>query len=237
MRPESYSSIKTFRDCPRQYRAKYVDRDLPYEQSPAAERGDRIHAGMEAMVCGAQDHIPDEPVVTANAKRFLDVLRIDRLVDRGWRIFTEDQVAITENFEKLDYHDKRAWLRGRLDLVLIPPDPERMSTVVVDWKTGKTPGDRLQLEVATALLLPYCGKGRYLGVFAYLDQGRMERFEFDGGGDFIAPIGLAMHLLKYSWANNHWPAEPGGPGCRWCRMTERCLEERNPHMEPPVVGD
>ena len=242
MRPESYSSIKTFRDCPRQYRANYVDKDLPYERSPAAERGERIHAGMERMIWDPDYAIPDEPAVTANAKRLLKALhldrfeRLERFLERGWQISVENELAITREFEAVDYHDKRAWLRGRLDLVMAPPQDGVKPVLMIDWKTGKTPGDILQLCVAAALLIPRYGTGKYTGIFAYLDQDRFDRHDLEGSGDHIAYVTEAMNMVEYCWTNDFWPAKVGGSGCRWCRMTERCSGELYPYMKPPAMG-
>ena len=243
MRPESYSSLKTFLECPRQYRAKYVDHDLPYEQSPAAARGEAIHAAMEKMLKDWPERtpVPDEPAITANAERFLDILRFNHLWQRGWSALTEFQMAITDRFEQVLYNERRAWLRGRLDLVMAPPLADRDAkspVVLVDWKTGKTPGDELQLAVGAALLFPVYGIGRVMGVFAYLDQGIMTSKIFEDPTDVIGVVRGRMEQVEEAWTRNSWPANPGGPGCRWCRMKERCADERGETTiyAPPVVA-
>jgi RecB family exonuclease len=215
MFPQSFSSLKTFLDCPRLYRAKYIDRSIPYEQSPAAKRGEEIHEAMRRLVEGSPTGTPP-----ANAGKFLAMLRLGELRDRGWTVGAETELAVDRGLARAPYRDREAWLRGRLDLVLTPPGPGPV--VVVDWKTGRTPGHPLQMLVASVLAAPAGAERDRVCLFAYLDLGTLDRIDVPASGGPEETVRRRMAELEDAWNAGRWPANPGGPGCRWCPEAGRC---------------
>jgi RecB family exonuclease len=226
VRAQSFSSLKTFIDCPRLYKAKYLDDQIPYEQSPAARRGDELHRRMEAAVLALPElpDWPDEPTAAANAAKFIDALDMANLKAKNWRMMTELELAVDKSGAKADYRSPDAWLRGRVDLVLAAPDKSKV--LVMDWKSGRTPGDPLQLIVSSALLVPYFGVRDYLGLFGYLDGGTMDMYTINLKSEAtrLQAFGPAAELEK-AWESGPWPTRRGGPGCRWCAVKALCQSE------------
>ena len=46
---QSHTSMSCFATCPRQYEAKYVTKEVKFEQGEAAAWGDEVHKALEAL--------------------------------------------------------------------------------------------------------------------------------------------------------------------------------------------
>ena len=59
--PYSYSRLATFKKCPAKFKYSYIDKvDMPFEVSPAMERGTEIHNSLEAFMNGHTEQLhPD----------------------------------------------------------------------------------------------------------------------------------------------------------------------------------
>jgi CRISPR/Cas system-associated exonuclease Cas4 (RecB family) len=221
-RPESYSSLKTYLDCPRQYQARYITREIGWESSPAALRGEDLHERMRSLIEGGEFSVQGgETAAKEVGERFARVLMVEDLKARGWKVLVEVELGLTADLKSVGYHDG-AWLRGRLDLVLVPPrNKPTEPLVVVDWKTGRTPGSVLQLQVAAALHYPAHRKRKMMGLFAYLDQGLMERHDMSVVAG-VEAVREAMGRVEAAWEADAWPMNRGGPSCRWCQLKGVC---------------
>ena len=131
----SATSLKTWDNCPRLYKAKYIDKVLPFVTHPAAQRGVEIHAKLE------------EAVATGTAP---DVWTPEGLVPALHAAGAEVEVSlgITREGTPCGYADDAVWLRGKIDVLVRKPD----KALVCDWKTGKVRPDKIQADMYTALV-------------------------------------------------------------------------------------
>jgi CRISPR/Cas system-associated exonuclease Cas4 (RecB family) len=139
MGPWSFSSIKTFEQCPKKFYHLRVAKD--YKEDQNAEHllyGTRFHEAAEFYI---RDGTP-LPECFSFAKGALDSLNNfpgDKLC--------EYEMGLTENLEPCGFKDPNVWWRGIADLIIL--DKAKGEARVVDYKTGKSAkyADTGQLEL------------------------------------------------------------------------------------------
>lgn len=136
----SFSSIKTFDQCPKKYYHLKVAKD--YEENFNTEAilyGNQFHAAAEAYVRG------DVAELDPRFSYALDVL--DRLKNMPGKKFCEYKMGLTEKLEPCGFFDDSVWFRGVSDLTIV--NEETGVAKVIDYKTGKSAkyADKGQLEL------------------------------------------------------------------------------------------
>lgn len=134
----SFSSIKTFEQCPKKFYHLKVAKDFQEDQN--AEHliyGTRFHEAAEKYV---RDDAPLPPEFKF-AKPSLDNLKM-----RPGQKLCEYEMGLTENLEPCGFKDPNVWWRGIADLIIIEDDG---TARVLDYKTGKSAkyADKGQLEL------------------------------------------------------------------------------------------
>jgi hypothetical protein len=228
-----------FLECPRKYHAKYIGRALPFEESPALVRGGKIHGLMEEEVRGNAPGWPESELpVREWACGVLRALRLKELKGRGWEVTPELECAASRTGGPSDWNGKDAFVRSRIDLCMASPDRGRVT--VIDWKTGKTDGDALQLQMNVLSLARLRRPGQiYTLMFINLDKRRIETAEY-GPPDVAFPVEptpeakamAARSPFRKAWEgliacieahrSGEFPRNEG-PGCRWCGIAGSCV--------------
>jgi hypothetical protein len=140
MKSWSYSAIKAFETCPRQYHAVRVEKLYPYVESSEASAGVYVHKLAEDYVRDGTP-LPDGFQKLANV---LDVFRRKEAVK-----LCEQKIALREDKTPCSFFDKKAWVRGIVDLLMLKPPV----AWVVDYKTGKSKyADTDQLQLMALLV-------------------------------------------------------------------------------------
>jgi hypothetical protein len=134
----SFSSIKTFDQCPKKYYHLKVVKD--FQENQNAEHltyGTKFHEAAEFYV---RDGTPIPPEFMF-AKDTLDNLK-----NRAGRKLCEYEMGLTANLEACGFKDKDVWWRGIADLIILE---DNGTARVVDYKTGKSAkyADKGQLEL------------------------------------------------------------------------------------------
>jgi putative RecB family exonuclease len=144
----SPSKLSTFLSCGQLYHYKYVEM-LPDPSGQAAVNGTAVHAALEALyqmepaqrtLAAALAHLT-HVVETWNDPRSECTPELETCQERVWALFDlEDPTQIncrrTEMDLLVDWYDDHQ-LRGIIDRV----DVEDDGYVIVDYKSGKAPGD------------------------------------------------------------------------------------------------
>lgn len=148
----SYSSIKAFKTCAKQYYEIKVAKNfvLP-ENTEATLYGKEFHTAAELYV---KDGTP-LPGRFDYVKHQLDILRTipgDKLC--------EHKMALTEKLEPCDFFSDMAWCRGVADLLII--NEEKGVARCIDYKTGKSAkyADPAQLELMALMVFKHFPKIR-----------------------------------------------------------------------------
>ena len=199
----SATSLKTWVNCPRLFKAKYVDRIIAYQQSPAAERGEKIHAELEdAVRNGTKPSVWTPPGL-------MDLLHKAKALVEG-------EVAVNYNFDPVDYKSKDAWLRGKIDARVV----RGHKALVVDWKTGKVRPDKIQADMYTALVSSIDHATEVEFRLVYVDQKQVVNLSRDSQAwDRIRKLAYKVEQDKDFLPNPSWL-------CKWCDFTACRYNER-----------
>ncbi len=136
----SFSSIKTFDQCPKKYYHTKVIKD--YEENFNTEAilyGNEFHQAAEDYVSGETNKLDPRFEYAKTA--------LDKLKNMQGEKLCEYKMGLTENLEACEFFSHNVWYRGVADLIIINKDTGVAK--VIDYKTGKSAkyADKGQLEL------------------------------------------------------------------------------------------
>jgi RecB family exonuclease len=139
----SYSSIKQFENCPRQYHEIRILKRYKSHPTEATTYGEQVHKAFEEFV---RDGKP-LPAAFENYRKF-----VEPLAELDAEIYCERKMGIRADFTPCEFFDQDVWYRGLPDYLAI----SRSGKVarVADYKTGKSSryADTAQLELMAAMV-------------------------------------------------------------------------------------
>jgi CRISPR/Cas system-associated exonuclease Cas4 (RecB family) len=202
--PWSFSSIKTFEQCPKKYYHLKVVKDFAEDQG--AEHllyGTAFHEAAEFYI---RDGAPLPPQFSY-AKSSLDNLK-----NRDGRHLCEYEMGLTENLEPCGFKDPDVWWRGIADLIILEDDG---TARVVDYKTGKSAkyADTGQLELmALAIFKHFPEVKRVKAGLLFVIARTFPKTSYDKTAE---PILWQKWLkdydrMKFAYVNNVWNPRPSG---------------------------
>lgn len=202
----SATSLKTWDNCPRLYKAKYIDKIVPWVSNPAAERGVAIHEKLEKAV--------------GTGKAPADVWTPTGLIANlhKAKAVVETGVALTESLTPTTFDSSDAWLRGYIDVLILG----RHKAVIIDWKTGKVRPDKIQADIYTGMVHAIQDDYDMQVDFrlVYVDQKRVVNLNRDNGAlDRTVKLALTVENDKEYLPNPGWL-------CRYCDFTACRYNER-----------
>jgi hypothetical protein len=222
----SPTSLKCFQDCPEKYRAQYVARLFKPKEGPAMARGSAIHKAMEYELKGLANCWPKGEATAYENTRAI-VQDIADLKAEGWTVETELSLATDGRGQSVDFFNNAGYARCKVDALLISPRQEVLT--VLDWKTGKTPGNADQLAINALCLAPRFGLGTYQVAFVYVDLGRTDwdtvrvdvgaPMDLTPGEIAASSIGqtiMAIRDARLACASGKFVPTPSSQACRWC---------------------
>ena len=135
----SYSSIKLYENCPYRYFRQRIVKDVVDEGGEASKYGERIHQYLEYRL--ANDAVLPQEVAHYEPL----CLSVERIATGG-ELLIEKELVLTENLTPTGWFDADAWLRSKLDILVINGSLAN----VMDWKTGKRNADQFQMQLFAA---------------------------------------------------------------------------------------
>lgn len=134
--PWSYSKIKAFDQCPKQFYHDKILKEVPFKETEATLYGTAFHTAAEDYI-GKDVPLPKK---FGYAQKMLDVLK-----NKKGEKLCELKLGITEDLEPCGFYDDNVWFRGIADLIILDGD----LAWVIDYKTGKSSkyADKGQLEL------------------------------------------------------------------------------------------
>ena len=122
--PWSHTALDTFKNCPRQFHAKYVLKNVKEPPSPALAWGREVHTAFEnRMKTGAP--------VPANMVQHAAYLTL--LEARPGEGHTEQKIALNKQARPCGFFAGDVWYRGAIDYMKIDGE----TALIIDYKTGK----------------------------------------------------------------------------------------------------
>lgn len=132
----SYSRMKNFETCPKQYYHVTVLKEHPFQETTATKYGKEFHTAAENYILNGTE-LPGKFIQYAP---LMEALRA-----RPGEKHCELKMGLTKDLKPCGFFDKTVWFRGIVDLLEI----DGTTAYVVDYKTGKSAryADPDQLEL------------------------------------------------------------------------------------------
>lgn len=211
----SPSAISDFQTCPLQYAHKRFYVTLPHVETEAMRQGTIEHKHLENRL---KDKTPLPEGYTRGEKKCRS---FEALATKG-DLIAERELAISEDLQFVDWFDKKAWGRCKIDVTVVAPP----RIIIGDWKTGKVKEDLIQLKINTCFLaLEYPDIEEFAARYIWLKFNEVT--PKDGSGDFTRDdiprlwdeiLGTA-HRMEQAWTSENFPARSSGLCKDWCNVT------------------
>jgi RecB family exonuclease len=208
----SYSSIKLFENCPLRYYRQRIKKDVVDTGGEASQHGERIHAFLEHRLKGTdlpQEAAHYEPLCKS----------VERMAQNG-ELHIEQELVLTENLTPTGWWDSDAWLRSKLDVLVIVED----TAVVMDWKTGKRKADQFQMQMFAAQVFKhYPEVQRVKTSLVWLKTMEMDTEMYNrlSMNAIWAEVMKRIQRIHDAYEHDNWPARPSGL-CGYCPCKHDC---------------
>jgi len=212
--PWSFSKIKSFEQCPKQFYHEKILKEYPFVETEATRYGSEFHKAAEEYI---RDETPLPPQF-AYAGSILDALN-----NKHGKKLCEYKMGLTTNRHPCDFSADDVWFRGIADLVIL--DEETKAAWVVDYKTGKNTryADKGQLELMALAMFkhfPTIETIRGGLLFVVADELIVETYTADMQ-EGMWDKWLADHQqMETAFENDVWNPNPSGLCKRHCAVTE-----------------
>jgi hypothetical protein len=141
--PLSYSRVSTFKKCPAQFEALYVNKSVVDLGSDATQYGERVHKSLEMY-----GRTGDEAELTRETKKWKNI--VDSIKAQGGELHFEHKMSIDADCNPCGWFDEDVWFRGIADVLAIKDNRAYCG----DYKTGKSRyEDAVQLQIFAALVM------------------------------------------------------------------------------------
>lgn len=210
--PWSFSRIKAFDTCPKQFYHTYILKEFPYEETEAMRYGTEFHKAAEEFI---RDGKP-VPERFAFAKPALE-----SLAAKPGEKHCEFKFGLTRNLEPCSFFAKDVWFRGVVDLAII--DGER--AWIVDYKTGKSAryAEVGQLELMALAVFKHFPKVKKINgglVFVVADEFVKDKYEIELEGEMWAKWFSEYAKMEKAEETGVWNPKPSGLCRAHCKVLD-----------------
>jgi len=204
----SYSSLKQYQNCPKQYQEIRVLKNYIVKENQAMLYGKEVHTALE-------EYVRDNKPLAKNYQRFKGM--VDSLVNIKGDKYVEYEMALRFDKTPCDFHDEDRWVRGIADLVIVDGD----CAFIVDYKTGsKKYPDPKQLRLMSLMAFTHFPdiqkiKAGLLFVMhnAFITE-EYYRKDMDKSWNMFEQT---LRRLENSYESDIWQPNPT-PLCGWCSV-------------------
>ena len=215
----SYSSIKTYDQCPKKYYHLKVLKDVVEPPTDAIMYGKEFHSAAEYYV---RDDVPLPPQF-----KFVKGA-LDSLKNLNGDKYCEYEFGLTANLDPCGFKDPEVWWRGIADLLIIDGDEARC----VDYKTGKSAkyADTDQLELMALAIFkhfPQVKKVKAGLLFVISKNFIKDSYSADNQDKLWSKWIGEYNRMKFSYENDIWNPRPSGLCKKHCLVLECPHNGRN----------
>ena len=217
--PWSFSKIKAFEQCPKQFYHMKILKEYEEKETEAMLYGTLFHEAAEEYV---KNQVP-LPLKFDYALKALD-----RLQAKQGKKLCEYKLGLTKELEPCGFSHKDVWFRGIADLIILDEDV----AWVVDYKTGKSAryADKGQLELmalATFKHFPKVKEIRAGLLFVVSKDLIRDTYTRDMEGKLWGKWLSNYANMEIAAGNNVWNPRPSGLCKRHCAVVECAHNGRN----------
>lgn len=210
--PWSYSRIKAFDTCPKQFYHTHILKQFPFKETEAMRYGTEFHKAAEEFIRDAKP-VPDR---FGFAKEALEVL-----AEKPGEKHCELKFGLTEDLEPCGFFDSNVWFRGVVDLAIIDGD----SATIIDYKTGKSAryADKGQLELMALAMFkhfPQLQKIRAGLVFVVSNEFVKDKYDTETEKKLWQKWLGEYAKMETAAENDVWNPRPSGLCRAHCLVTE-----------------
>jgi hypothetical protein len=209
----SYSSIKTFDQCPKKYYHLKVAKDVKDTAGPEADYGTQAHEA-------AEHYIKHGTPIPGKFKIMRPV--VETLAQFPGEKHTELKLGVRKTdtgYEPCGFFDKDVWWRGIVDLLITNGKTAHM----VDYKTGKNAkyADMKQLDLmAGAVFVHYPEIQKVKSGLAYVVSNEFPKKTHtrEHMDTYLSVFDNQLNQLEDAMDSGMWNAKTS-PLCGWCPVT------------------
>lgn len=217
----SYSSIKTFDQCPKKYHHLRILKDFKDEDSVATIYGKELHKA-------AEDFIKEGTPIPPRFSFINDTLEALKKI-KGKK-YCEIKLGIAKRdgkFVPCDFFAKDVWWRGIADLLII--NEEKQTAYLVDYKTSKNAkyADTKQLDLLAGAVFTHYPKIVEIKsalLFVVSNEIVKKNHEFMMQSSYLNSMEPELARLDAAIKTNVWNPN-AGPLCKFCPVTS-CAHNR-----------
>lgn len=208
----SFSRLKSFEQCPKQFYHVKVAREYEEPETEAMLYGSEFHKACE-------DYVRDR---TPIPKKFDFILStLDALIAKEGEKLCEYKMGVTKDLEPCAFFAENVWWRGIADLVILNGE----EATVIDYKTGKSTryADKGQLELmalATFKHFPVVKKVKAGLLFVVCNELIRDTYTSDQQPELWKKWLDKYGALEAAFENNVWNPNPSGLCRRHCVVLE-----------------
>jgi hypothetical protein len=208
----SYSKIKSFETCPKQFYHTNVLKEFPFQDTTATLYGKEFHTACEEYI---RDGKPLPPQFS-----FMEET-MQRLAAMPGEKHCELKMGLTADLEPCDFFAKDVWFRGIADLIVIDGETARY----VDYKTGKSSkyADTGQLQLMALAVFkhfPQVKKVKGALLFTIANDMVKQDYSVTDEGVLWKPWVQKYAALEKAFETGVWNPRPSGLCKKYCPVTE-----------------
>ena len=209
----SYSSIKTFDQCPKKYYHLRIAKDVKDSGSDATMYGQELHKA-------AEDYIKTDMPIPPKFKFVTPV--VDSIKNIPGEKHCELKLGVKKTqtgYEPCGFFDKDVWWRGISDVVVIQGD----TAYSLDYKTSKNAkyADLKQLDLVAAALFthfPHLTKIKSALAFVVSNEFVQKEHFWELRDSYFSTFDPELDRLAAAQETGVWNTNTG-PLCRFCPVT------------------
>lgn len=222
-RAYSYSSIKTYKNCPKKFLHLQVKKDVKDKPFDASDYGSRAHKRVEEYILKVPDEKLSKPTVPLADVAFCTAV-VDKMAAKAAMVAAELSLAVSTALRPVGSFDKDVWLRGKIDFLAMGGGADEGKAFVADWKFGKHRPDTAQLDMfAFQVFVNYPQIKTVSSTFVWAKDRIIDpprRYHRDQMGELLDSIRADITPIETSIEHDNWPLQPSGL-CGYCPVTRK----------------
>ncbi len=205
----SFSSLKDFITCPRQYYHTKVAKDFTKKATQQMLYGTEVHKACE-------DYVRDGTPLLKNYERFKS--QLDALLEIRGTKYCEHEMALTQDREPCAFDSDTRWVRGIVDLLIV----DGADAYIVDYKTGSNRyPDPKQLKLMALMTYAHFPEVQSIKaglLFVMHNTFVTEEYDRKDINKLWQNFLPELNRLQVAYENNIWFPK-AGPLCGWCPVS------------------
>lgn len=206
----SFSSLKDFINCPRQYYEVKIAQNFKKSVSEQMLYGTAVHSALE-------EYVKTKAPLPKNYERYKKY--VDPLMGIAGDQYPEFKMALDLDKKPCAFDAESYWVRGIVDLMIVDGD----RAFIVDYKTGSARNpDPNQLKLMALMAyahFPELDKIKASLMFIAHDSLVFEEYKRDDQQKLWSVFEPTLKRLQLSFDNNMWPENPGFLCRKWCPVS------------------